>query len=93
MAEERRRTFRKPLSLPGGLFHPDGKPICECVMRDISDRGARLKIGASSAGALDQIPEEFILTISKSGNVFRRCKLVWRRNNEVGVHFSWAERS
>jgi hypothetical protein len=88
VSEERRRTLRKAFSHPAGLFHPDGKPICECVMRDISATGARLQIDAPRDTPLDDIPSEFILTISKSGNVYRRCKLVWRRNNELGVHFS-----
>jgi hypothetical protein len=70
------------------LFHPDGKRICECVMRDISDTGARLKVDSAQSAAIDEIPSEFILTISRSGNVFRRCKLVWRQNDELGVHFS-----
>jgi hypothetical protein len=85
---ERRRTLRRNFVHPAGLFHPDGKRICECVMRDISATGARLKFDRTQSAAIDEIPEEFILTISKSGNVFRRCKLVWRRNDELGVHFA-----
>jgi hypothetical protein len=57
-------------------------------MRDISDNGARLTFDGHRGSAIDEIPSEFILSISKSGNVYRRCKLVWRRNNELGVHFS-----
>jgi hypothetical protein len=90
LGEERRRTLRKPFSQPASLFYPNGKPICGCVMRDISDTGARLRLGHPSG--VDEIPGEFILAISKSGNVFRRCKLVWRRNNELGVHFADAAR-
>jgi hypothetical protein len=88
VAEERRKTLRKTFSQPAGLFHPDGKPICGCVMRDISDTGARLRLEAIRESSIDELPSEFILSISKSGNVFRRCRLVWRRNNELGVHFS-----
>lgn len=57
-------------------------------MREISDTGARLKLGDPPSAAASEIPGEFILAISKSGNVFRRCKLVWRCNDELGVHFS-----
>jgi hypothetical protein len=85
---ERRRTQRKPFSHPAGLFHTNGKPICGCLMRDISDTGARLKLGDTPGSKVGELPGEFILAISRSGNVFRRCKLVWRRNDELGVHFS-----
>ena len=88
MTEERRRTLRKAFSHPAGLFYPDGKRICECIMRDISDTGARLLIEEPRDSEIDDFPSEFILTISKSGNVYRRCKLVWRRNNELGVNFA-----
>ena len=91
MAEERRKTLRRMFSQPAGLFHPDGKRICECVMRVISDSGARLRLEATRGTPIEELPSEFILTISRSGNVFRRCTLVWRRNDELGVHFSSLE--
>lgn len=88
MGAERRRTLRRNFTRPAGLFHPDGKRICGCVTRDISATGARLKVDRAQSAAIDEIPSEFILTISESGNVFRRCRLVWRRNDELGVHFA-----
>jgi hypothetical protein len=87
---ERRRTLRRNFIHPAGLFHPDGTRICECVMRDISATGARLRVDRTRSAAMDEIPSEFILAISKSGNVFRLCRLVWRRNDELGVHFAGA---
>jgi hypothetical protein len=63
---ERRRTSRKTFTQPAGLFHPDGKRTCGCVTRDISATGARLKVDRSQS-AIDEIPSEFILTISESG--------------------------
>lgn len=85
---ERRRSFRKNFSHPVNLLHPDGKPICGCTMRDISETGARLKIGSQLEPDESQLPPKFILAISKSGNVFRRCEVVWRRNDEIGVRFA-----
>ena len=90
MGEERRKTLRKTFAHPAGLYHPDGKAICGCVMQDISDEGARLKIEPAKGAASDEIPAEFILAITRSGNVIRRCKLIWRHDNELGVHFSEA---
>lgn len=88
MAKDRRKSLRRTFSQPAGLFHPNGKRICSCVMRDISDSGARLKIGGATESSQATLPPKFILAISKSGNVFRRCELVWRRKDEVGVRFS-----
>jgi hypothetical protein len=85
---ERRRSFRKSFTHPVNLLHPDGKPICGCTMRDISETGARLKIGSHVEPDGSQLPPKFILAISKSGNVFRRCEVVWRKNDEIGVRFA-----
>jgi hypothetical protein len=90
VGEERRTSLRKTVSLPAGLYHPDGKPICGCIMRDISQTGARLKIGKGADVDDGQLPTKFILAISKSGNVFRPCELVWRHKDEIGVRFAMA---
>lgn len=87
-AKERRKSLRRSFTQPAGLFHTDGKRICACIMRDISDSGARLKLGERSDSAKPQLPPRFILAISKSGNVFRRCELIWHRKDEVGVRFA-----
>jgi hypothetical protein len=88
MGEERRRSSRKSFSHPANLLHPDGKPICGCILRDISETGARLRIGDGGDKGNSQLPPKFILAISKSGNVFRRCELVWHNKNEIGVRFA-----
>jgi hypothetical protein len=88
MSDERRKSLRKPFSHPASLLHPDGKPICGCTLRDISETGARLRIGERVEAGNPQLPSKFILAISKSGNVFRRCEVVWRNQNEIGVRFA-----
>lgn len=90
MGAERRTSLRKAVSLPADLYHADGKPICGCIMRDISETGARLKIGGGAEAGDAQLPAKFILAISKSGNVFRPCELVWRHEDEIGVRFAVA---
>jgi hypothetical protein len=57
-------------------------------MRDISQTGARLRIGKGTDVGEAQLPSKFILAISKSGNVFRPCELVWRHKDEIGVRFA-----
>jgi hypothetical protein len=88
MGEERRKHMRKSFRHSANLVHPDGKPICGCTMHDISETGARLTVGSRSDRDGAHLPPKFILAISKSGNVFRRCEIVWRNNDEVGVRFA-----
>jgi len=88
MMKDRRKSLRRTFTQPAGLFHTDGKRICACTMRDISETGARLKLREASTASRRQLPARFILAISKSGNVFRRCELVWHKKDEVGVRFA-----
>jgi hypothetical protein len=62
--------LRRNFARPAGLFHPDGKRIRGCVMRDISATGARLKADRAQSAAIDETPSEFILTIAESGKRF-----------------------
>ena len=37
---------------------------------------------------LARLPDEFILVLAKRAKVHRRCRVVWRTEDEVGVRFS-----
>ena len=88
MVINQRKTPRKPISRPAAIHHADGTRICECRLIDISDAGARFKILAAKDSAGIELPQQFILAISKSGNVFRRCQLIWTSEGEAGVQFT-----
>jgi hypothetical protein len=34
-----------------------------------------------------ELPAEFVLVLNRNGTVNRRCQVVWRANNEIGVSF------
>lgn len=51
-------------------------------MLDVSDDGARIKLVAA-----EELPEEFLLSLSRDGKVRRRCELRWRKNDTLGVRF------
>lgn len=72
----RNRTVRAAISAFSG---PDS-PI-PCVVLDLSDRGARINVPRSEV-----LPDAFLLTI-ETGNVERRCRVAWRRDDEIGVEF------
>jgi hypothetical protein len=60
----------------------NGERIADCVVLDISETGARLGVLATA-----DIPEEFVLVVSKAGKVLRRCKVMRKTATELGVAF------
>jgi hypothetical protein len=82
MSREKRKAARRRVNVPVFLYTTDGRPLGESKMRDISEGGARL---ASLDG--DQLPDELLLSFSRDGKVRRRCQLVWRNDEEMGVRF------
>lgn len=53
-----------------------------CMMLDLSDAGARLKLDAKT-----ELPTEFILVLSRDGRLNRPCRIVWREEEMFGVRF------
>ena len=55
--------------------------IIDCVVRNLTNKGARLQI----ANTVD-LPEDFEMTFD-GGYSIRPCRLVWRTVTETGVEF------
>ena len=53
-----------------------------CIVRDISETGARLALLGG-----ESLPEQFDLVLSPNGAVNRLCHVIWRSDREVGVKF------
>ena len=53
----------------------------DCVVRNLSDTGACLKV-ESSVG----IPQTFNLVL-EDGQSVRSCRLIWRKDTQIGVEF------
>jgi hypothetical protein len=49
---------------------------------DVSDTGAKLLWTST-----EEVPTEFILSLSKDGKVRRRCQVKWHEAQKVGVQF------
>ncbi len=62
----------------------DGTWRRDCMMIDVSQTGARLRIEGSLEG-LDL--KEFFLLLSSTGLAFRRCQMVRITGDEIGVKF------
>lgn len=82
MAKEQRKSARRHPPLRAFLYTSDGWPLGECKLQDISVTGARLADLPE-----DEIPEQFLLSLSHDGKVRRRCQTKWRTDEEIGVQF------
>jgi hypothetical protein len=82
MGAEQRKTVRRRFSQYAMLYTADGKAIGRCVIRDISDGGAKLSVAAAT-----DVPDEFVLVLSQSGSIRRKCRAVWRSERAIGVAF------
>lgn len=86
--EERRQNIRQRTFLRGRVIYDHGRGSAECVIRDMSDRGARLQF----AGAVP-LSDQVELQIPTRGETFR-ATVRWRAGDEAGLSFRLAgERS
>src|SRR5215475_890947 len=85
MSIDRRASPRKALGRDAFVCCDDGKPIGACQLSDVSASGARLAVAPR---VLAKLPDEFILVLAKQAKVHRRCRVVWRGGDAVGVRFS-----
>ena len=53
-----------------------------CVLADVSDSGGRLGLENTKA-----IPDNFTLWLAQNGSARRKCKVVWRQQQQIGVTF------
>lgn len=79
---DKRKSLRRKVSYPAWIELGDGSPPRRCVLLDISQHGAQLTVGES-----DPVPEKFTLALSTDGAASRRCRVVWRAGNQIGVEF------
>jgi PilZ domain len=79
---EARKSQRRLFRHPAMILNSDKSIFGQCTMLDVSANGAKIKLQVG-----DQVPDEFILLLSKGGKVSRQCKVSWRRETEIGVQF------
>ena len=83
MSGEKRKWRRKPIGTAAFLYSFDGQRIGPCQVKDVSQGGAMLV--HSNA---DDLPRQFVLSLSRNGRVRRRCQIVWQTTNHIGVRFT-----
>ncbi|MCP5082441.1 MAG: PilZ domain-containing protein [Alphaproteobacteria bacterium] len=78
---DRRGAPRKRI-LKAGVIRALPDFEATCVVRDLSEGGAKLKVKDTR-----QVPEHFQLTIELDG-LLAKCEVMWRSDsNEIGVRF------
>ena len=85
METENRKSMRRNFLQPALILGLE-KLILETVIFNLSQAGAQLNIASTI-----ELPTEFTLVLSKGGKVRRRCAVVWRSNDRVGVRFLQAK--
>ena len=76
---EYRVALRKRVFKSGTIEFGGG--AIDCTVRNLSETGAALSVD-SPVG----IPSEFKLIVD-SAHVNRRCRVVWRKENRIGITF------
>jgi hypothetical protein len=61
--------------------------LCDCALSDVSDRGARINVHDSEV-----IPDNFLLLLAGGGAARRKCRVIWRQPQQIGVKFeNWLD--
>jgi hypothetical protein len=80
--ENKRKHVRRPLTYAGHIDAGGGAPAHECVLTDVSENGAQIVVASAV-----KLPENFILTLGFKGTARRRCQVIWRSEDRIGVSF------
>jgi hypothetical protein len=80
---ERRRSQRKACTLGGRLYYGLAGLSIDCIIRDISEHGARIAVPSAAWRA----PKEIHLLSLREGKVYSGV-VVWNRGRYLGLNFS-----
>jgi len=79
---EQRRSLRDHVYFPAWIKSDIDSQSYECTVLDVSDGGARIVVSSRM-----RVPKEFWLVLTSDGTRRRRCEIVWRSDNQVGVRY------
>jgi PilZ domain-containing protein len=79
---EKRKDHRQPLKYPAKIDIGDGSPHLPCLLIDVSASGARVTVEDPG-----KIPGRFPLLLAAEHGTQRRCKVMWRDDNQLGLVF------
>lgn len=79
---ELRKKPRRQFHYNASILIDGAKLPFPCAISDISASGARVHLESER-----ELPERFILLLTRGGEARRVCRLVWRNGTEAGVEF------
>lgn len=79
-----RKAKRRVIDYPAWLLLDTSRQPVECIIRDMSDTGARIAI----ISPIKALPHRFMLWLDEKGKVQRECEIVWMKAGYVGVRFA-----
>jgi len=79
--KERRAVSRQKSFLQGRIYFNHRRSSIDCLIRDYSEHGARLKFSEAA-----NVPEAIELYIPNKEEI-RRARVEWHTGNEMGVSF------
>jgi hypothetical protein len=79
---EQRRSMREQVNFPAWIELGLRSQRRDCTVLDVSDGGARIALSSRDAPS-----KEFWLVFSKDGTRRRRCRVIWRSADQIGVSY------
>jgi hypothetical protein len=82
MQREKRKARRQDVTYRSWLKYGSDPVLVPCRMNDVSETGARVSVRPTV-----DIPHNFVLQLSETGRTYRKCRIAWRTDDEIGVEF------
>ncbi len=79
---ELRKNARKRFHCPGWIMFAGEPTPRECAVTNVFGRGAKLTVCNQH-----EIPDEFTLVLPERFRLTRRCSVMWRAGNAIGIRF------
>jgi hypothetical protein len=79
---ELRRKSRRQFQYNASVLLDGTSPPYPCAIANISEIGARIVLATEC-----DLPERFILLLTRGGEARRHCRLIWRNGLTAGVEF------
>lgn len=82
--KEQRSDHRATVTSGASVFFGGQRRVFDCVVRDISEHGAKIALDRLYA-----LPKDFLLSFDNFSTA-TNCRFVWMQGNFVGVKFQTA---
>ena len=83
MARERRKNFRVEWNSSASIYDCGGDWSYACVVKDFSNGGAKI-----TAVPVSDLPDQFMLRFIHGPRGARKCHVLWRTPDALGVEFT-----